>query len=466
MSAPDRMVGVRSKVERAKQHISQLQLRLRTFAKTEPYRISTKRDPETRELLYYVESISEVPVTVLLILGDVLNNLRSALDHVAYQLVMVGTGTAPGKHVYFPIAEDATSYQAAISGKVKGARQGAIKVIEAIEAYKGGKGHQLWVLNKLNNIDKHRLLLAVLAHYQGPSIGAFVHPGIQNLTVIYDDGRMENLPPVPMLAARMSLPGGMRPLKAGDILLRNVPEAEVNQHAKFYVDVAIIEPEIGESQSLLELLLTRTREHMVEFMRYKADKKAAEAAAKSDVKEELEEQAKEFEDKAQKQQSVVKSLLEQSQQAAKPEAKAKLEQEAKEAAKVLEEYRRNMRQLVDQAAAIAKEAQQAQQEALESEKKADKGTAKLEKRRSESDNGRDLPWQALGENAAEKSTAKDLAEALYGIVLKHAEPEDVLYAMMQLHRKGEDSSNAFKAAFQAFGVTWDRKTKGAEKVPA
>ena len=123
-----------------------------------------------------------------------------------------------------------------------------------------------------------------------------------------------------------------------------------------------------------------------------------------------------------------------------------------------------MRQLVDQAAAVAKEAKQAEQEALESEKKADKGTAKLEKRRGDTDNGRELPWQALGENAAAQSTAKDLAGALYGIVAKHAEPEDVLYAMLTMHRK--DASNAFKAALQAFGVTWERKTKGAEKVPA
>ena len=70
----------------------------------------------------------------------------------------------------------------------------------------------------------------------------------------------------------------------------------------------------------------------------------------------------------------------------------------------------------------------------------------------------------MGENAAANSTAKDLAEALYGIVDKHAEPEDVLYAMMTMHRK--DASNAFKAALQAFGVTWERKTKPAEKVPA
>ena len=209
--------------------------------------------------------------------------------------------------------------------------------------------------------------------------------------------------------------------------------------------------------------MTLTREFMVEYMRFKADRKAAEAAAKSEAKEELEEQAKEFEDKAAEQQRVVKSLLEQSQQAA-PESKAKLEAEAKEAAKVLDEYRKSMRDLVDKAAAAAKEAKAAEQEALESEKKAEKGTARLEKTRSEADNGYTLPWQAQGENAAEKSSAKDLAEALYGIVAKHAEPEDVLYAMLTMHRK--DGSNAFKQALSAFGVTWERKAKTVEKVPA
>ena len=138
--------------------------------------------------------------------------------------------------------------------------------------------------------------------------------------------------------------------------------------------------------------------------------------------------------------------------------------EARDAVKVLEDYRKSMRQMVDQAAAVAKEAKQAQQEAIDSEKKAEKGTARLEKRRSEADNGRELPWMAQGENAAEKATAKDLAEALYGIVSKHAEPEDVLYAMITMHRK--DASNAFKAALQAFGVTWERKTRPTEKVPA
>src|SRR6266496_3895284 len=98
----------------------------------------------------------------------------------------------------------------------------------------------------------------------------------------------------------------------------------------------------------------------------------------------MDKQAKDREDKAAQQRKVVKALSEQSQQA-KPEEKAKLEQEARDAVKVLEDYRKNRRQVVDQAAAVAKEAKTAQQEALDSEKKADKGTARLEKRRSEAD---------------------------------------------------------------------------------
>jgi DNA repair exonuclease SbcCD nuclease subunit len=223
-----------------------------------------------------------------------------------------------------------------------------------------------------------------------------------------------------------------------------------------------LEDDTDAGKVLEKGILTLTREHMIEYMRFKADQKAAEAAQKSEIREELEEQAKQLEDKAQEQQKVVKSLLEQTQ-TAKPEDKARLEAESKEAVKVLEEYRKSMRQMVDKAAAVAKEAKAAEQEALESEKKADKGTAKLEKKRSEADNGRELPWQAQGENAAEQSTTKDLAEALYGIVAKHSQPEDVLYAMLNMHRK--DASNAFKAALQAFGVTWERKSKG-EKIPA
>jgi len=101
---------------------------------------------------------------------------------------------------------------------------------------------------------------------------------------------------------------------------------------------------------------------------------------------------------------------------------------------------------------------------LRSEKRADKGTARLEKRRSEADNGRDLPWQAQGENAAEKASAKEPSRGAvrYRRQVRGARGRSV----RDDADARKDASNAFKAALQAFGVTWERKTKPAEKVPA
>ena len=206
---------------------------------------------------------------------------------------------------------------------------------------------------------------------------------------------------------------------------------------------------------------TVCREVVVEYMRWKADRKAAEAAERAKVSEEAMEEAKGLEDKATQQQAVVKSLLETAAKA-EPEDKAKLEAEAKKAMDVLQDYRKELRQMVEIASTEAKEARLAQQEALESEKKADKGSAKLEKRRSVEDTGRVLPWQAQGENAASQATVKDLAEALYGIVSKHAEPEDVLYAMLMAHRK--DGSKQFQAALAGFAQMWIKEERKAAAV--
>ena len=99
-----------------------------------------------------------------------------------------------------------------------------------------------------------------------------------------------------------------------------------------------------------------------------------------------------------------------SPQQAEPEDKAKLEQEAKEAAKVLEDYRKNMRQLVDQAAAAAKEAKAGRAGGAGLGEEGREGHGQAGEAPQRTDNGRELPWQAQGENAAAQSTAKDLAE--------------------------------------------------------
>jgi hypothetical protein len=148
----DRLGGVRAKIDRAKQQMNELDTILGAFARANPYKVGTKRDLQTRRLIYYLVSVRDVPPEISVVAGKVLQSSRSALDHLAYQLVLVGTGqSGPFYHVYFPIFDSASKYKAGKFGQVKGMRQDAIDAIGGLNPYKGGND-TLWRLHKL----KHR----------------------------------------------------------------------------------------------------------------------------------------------------------------------------------------------------------------------------------------------------------------------------------------------------------------------
>jgi hypothetical protein len=80
------------KVDRANDHIHDLIEKISEFRDTEPCGIRKEFDLETRQLYWYADRVSEIPICIPLIAGDVLNNLRSALDHLVYALVAIGSG--------------------------------------------------------------------------------------------------------------------------------------------------------------------------------------------------------------------------------------------------------------------------------------------------------------------------------------------------------------------------------------
>jgi len=236
---------VRAKVERAKQQLSELDTTLGAFFRTNPYKVGTKRDPQTRRLIYYLVSVRDVPLEISVIAGEVLQSLRSALDHLAYQLVLVGTGqSGPFNHVYFPIFDSASKYQAGKLGQIKGMRQDAIDVIDGLKPYKGGNDI-LWRLHKLNIVDKHRLLVTVGSQMRSADIGALMSSQMPPLP----DGT-----PVPILSAFFKVADPMFPLKTGDELLTDLPDAKPNKHLEFRFEVALSEPHILEGEPIGETL--------------------------------------------------------------------------------------------------------------------------------------------------------------------------------------------------------------------
>jgi hypothetical protein len=245
-------LDILDKINRANKHIDDLISFWATCGETHPNRTRIERDPQTGEGSVYVADLTPIPPEISLIAGDAFQNLRTALDHLACGMIKKNQGpvtTLSG----FPIFDSDTKYFDPKDGaikKVRGMDPTAIKAIDSLKPYKGGND-KLWILHKLNNIDKHRLLLTVgqvvagstlLPSDQAKMIAAYrvMHPTgpDPDLSGIYLNFIPDAFPPFP---------------KVGD-KLRTVPASEAYEDIKFSLDIAINEKGVTRGTLLYVLL--------------------------------------------------------------------------------------------------------------------------------------------------------------------------------------------------------------------
>jgi hypothetical protein len=150
--AESRIAPIEAKIERAKEHVGNLEVSINAF-KSEPFIRNYNRYSKPPR------SIEQESTRWAVIVGEVVHQLRSALDHLACQLVEANGGTVT-KQTRFPILESAKDSEARIEGLLKGASIKAIRFIKALKPYNGGNQH-LFALHRLNLADKHRLLITV-----------------------------------------------------------------------------------------------------------------------------------------------------------------------------------------------------------------------------------------------------------------------------------------------------------------
>lgn len=174
-TAGDRIRHVSLKIDRAKVHAAALRDAVQQFFSTKPYVIGAKRDHVTRKLIYFIAEARPVPDELALLAGDAIQNLATALDHLAYQIVCKDTDDAPPnpRGIYFPIADDQAKYDASKGSKLLGASPKTVARIDAVRPYRGGND-ALWRLSRLNIIEKHRLLFTVGSQSAGMHLGKLV----------------------------------------------------------------------------------------------------------------------------------------------------------------------------------------------------------------------------------------------------------------------------------------------------
>jgi hypothetical protein len=194
---PDKpsLIGSRLKIQRAEQHLDELEPEMRTYIEGDPYGIA-KPNVEGEWIVVRFAEVRRYPdprwgVRV----GEFLHDLRSALDNLVWQLVLVN-GEKPGDHNQFPIYTDASKPPGkARLKRLKGMR-GATRMddmllgvhadyaatIKGLQPYLGLQVHRehkvaLGALADLNNIDKHRFVHPAIGFREAGSESYWAHVG-------------------------------------------------------------------------------------------------------------------------------------------------------------------------------------------------------------------------------------------------------------------------------------------------
>jgi hypothetical protein len=152
------LFGPWAKVERSKAQIYELNIKIRALFARHPYEIVSKVNPEGTEETWRFNTAGAVPAELAVITGEILHNLRSALDNLTCATAFQHKGSTSG--TYFPFGATAQIFEEEIARKCKKLPVAATDMIRALKPYKGGND-LLWAIHAANITDKHVDLIAV-----------------------------------------------------------------------------------------------------------------------------------------------------------------------------------------------------------------------------------------------------------------------------------------------------------------
>jgi hypothetical protein len=154
--------SVELKIFRAAQHFESLQSELGAYFKSNPGKMV--RQPHTcdNEAVFRFVSKEPVPTRFGLIMGDILQNLRSALDYLVWELVLAANNQPTEKNM-FPVCSSLESFMHQVGRhRLDGIAADALAEIKGLQPFNLGPDANksiLLAIEELANINKHRRIL-------------------------------------------------------------------------------------------------------------------------------------------------------------------------------------------------------------------------------------------------------------------------------------------------------------------
>ena len=171
--------GINAKIERARSQIAALCADIDDFCTTIRHSIVHEIDREAGEQKWVFRGAEpEVPIEWSIRAGEVLYNLRSALDHLVWQLVLAN-GHEPTRDTQFPILNEGEEWTSRTVKCLKGVSDESRKRVQFLQpfnpflqlpvdgALRPIDADVFRTLRDLCNVDKHRHLNLILAGTHG-----------------------------------------------------------------------------------------------------------------------------------------------------------------------------------------------------------------------------------------------------------------------------------------------------------
>jgi hypothetical protein len=154
-----------AKLDRAAEHLEELEAEVREFRESDPYEVSGEADADSGDYVLRVRT-DKPPRKISAVVGDVVNNLRPPLDYLISALATLDSGKAHPSN-QFPICDAPAAFKAELTEKrrLHGLTADHVTAIEKLQPYSRRKTKR-WLrdLRDLSNPDKH-VRLNVLAGY-------------------------------------------------------------------------------------------------------------------------------------------------------------------------------------------------------------------------------------------------------------------------------------------------------------
>jgi hypothetical protein len=183
----------RLKIERAYRHIEELKTVFESFLSSDFCRVSVEPQSDTGSQIIKVGSIATLPSETALIIADAVHNLRTALDHAMAEIL------EGHKWIQFPVGKERHNFESHSTYQTikKTFPDLAVFLLDEVMPYDNGKP-SIWAASKLDNIDKHNLLIAIINVNRLTGV-SLEHENLtlENGTFTFSSGRAINFAAIP-----------------------------------------------------------------------------------------------------------------------------------------------------------------------------------------------------------------------------------------------------------------------------